>query len=388
MTDPAYPAHLPKTLPHKTSPLETFLMGVLVVMVFVVLALGAFLGLALAGFPLQGPLARLAGLEQPAPAAQPVPPVTGVETAGAQTAGEAASDTQASSTSSAAASSTGAATSSTGANATSAGMCGATGSLTILFSGVDFAGGVWPEGADAVRVVKVNFDRQKVSVVAFPRDLWVRTTSLAGLGVDYQRLGLAYDLKHQSTSGTGKQKTIAATMAVGQALYDTFGVEPEHYFTMQMSNVAEMVDALGGVEVIVPEAFVSDRGVSYPAGAQTLNGPLALEYVRTFNPGGDAARILRQNQFVWGVQKKLFRAGIVPRLPALIEQFERVVTTDLSPAQLVSLACMAEQVPPERIGLFKIDGALVAETEVGERAPVLVPDIALIRTRLAEWLEE
>ncbi len=365
MSDASYPIS-PKSIPRRRArPLEIFLLGVLVVLVFVVLGLGAFLALALAGYPLQGPLARLAGLEQPPPAA----PQTGAPGRDTAPPPDLALPTAESST-------------------PAGGMCGATGSLTILFTGVDFAGGVWPEGADAVRVVKVSFDRQKVSAVAFPRDLWLPTPGLAAQGMDHQRLGLAYEYTRQHTPGSERQKTIAATVAVGQALYDTFGVEADHYFTMQMANVAEMVDALGGVEVIVPEAFVSDRGVSYPAGAQTLDGPRALEYVRTFNPGGDEQRILRQNQFLWGVQKKLLRIGIVTRLPALLKQFERVVVTDLSPAQLLSLACMAEQVPPERIGLFRLDGELVQETDIGQRTPVLVPDAALVRVRLAEWLEE
>ncbi|RPJ37440.1 MAG: hypothetical protein EHM21_18080, partial [Chloroflexi bacterium] len=51
--------------------------------------------------------------------------------------------------------------------------CGASGSVLLLFVGADFYGGNPPLGADSARVVKVDYDHEEVTVVAFPRDLWV-----------------------------------------------------------------------------------------------------------------------------------------------------------------------------------------------------------------------
>jgi len=379
MDDYSYPAHLsgvPRKKPDRMIPI---LIGVIIILAFIVIWLGITLALALTGVPQRGPLAELVGLDQgsrPAQGLQAAPATEGSPTAAplptlAETSASAllpASDPS--------------------PTTAPAGLCGQTGSLTILFTGADFAGGVWPEGADAVRVIKVNYDTRKIAVIAFPRDLWVRTSSLSEQGVAETRLGLAYHYKKEAAAGAEKQQITAATTAVGQALYDNFGLATQHYFTLQMSNVAEMVDTLGGVEVIAPETFVSDRGVTFTAGRQVLDGPLALEYVRTFEPGGDAQRLLRQNQFIWGLQEKFRDPALLARLPALIEQFERVVVTDLSPAQMAALACAAGQTPVERIGLFRIDASLAAPAAVGQKTPALQADPALVKARLREWLEE
>jgi polyisoprenyl-teichoic acid--peptidoglycan teichoic acid transferase len=126
-----------------------------------------------------------------------------------------------------------------------------------------------------------------------------------------------------------------------------------------MANVAEMVDALGGVEVIVNESFVSDRQVTYPVGTRQLDGRLALEFVRTYEPGGDPQRLQHQNQFLWGLQKQGTSLGIVTHAPALIKQFEKVVVTDLTPRQLLDLACIVDQVPIERIGMFNVNPTML-----------------------------
>ncbi len=264
------------------------------------------------------------------------------------------------------------------------GACGSTGTMAILFTGSDTTGGVEPRGADAVRLVKVDFDKQKMMVVAFPRDLWVSTPSLGQLKIDQTRLGLAYYSKKEATNGSEKHRITAATTLLAQTLYDNFGAEPEHYLTLEMNDVAEMITAIGGVEVNIPESFISDYKISFAAGPQTLDGPRAYEFVRTYNPGGDAARLQRQNLFIKGLQARVLNAGIITKLPDLIKQFDKVLFTDLSPQQLASLGCMAKAVPQEQISFYEIGGDLVRPDGKG----ALIPDVEKIKAKLQEWLAD
>ena len=266
--------------------------------------------------------------------------------------------------------------------------CGASGSVLLLFVGADFSGGVAPLGADSVRIVKVDYDHQKVIVVAFPRDLWVQTAGLANQDINATRLGLSYHYKLNATMGAAKHKVTAGTTQVGQALYDNFGLAPQTYLTIQMQTMPAMVDTIGGVDVFVPNAFVSERNMYFPQGLQHMNGERSKEYVRTFQPGGDTARRQRQELFVRALQDNLLTAGIVTKLPAIAVQFEQAIVTDLSPQAFAQLSCMVETVPNEQVLFYEVAGNLVTVQDIGEGTPVLMPKVDQIKIMLNEWLGE
>jgi hypothetical protein len=71
-------------------------------------------------------------------------------------------------------------------------ICGQTGSMTLLVIGSDTLGSSKPNGADAIRVVKVDFDDQTIKIITFPRDLLVQTASVNKAAQLEQKLGLTY----------------------------------------------------------------------------------------------------------------------------------------------------------------------------------------------------
>ncbi len=268
------------------------------------------------------------------------------------------------------------------------GTCGTRGTLLLLFVGADVSGGVWPPGADSVRVIKVDYDQKKVTVVAFPRDLWLKTAGLKNQNIDETRLGMAYHYMMKETMGSDKHRITAATTLVGQVLYDTFGIAPQTYFTLQMDNLPEMVDAIDGVDIYNPTAFTSDYQVHFPVGQLHLDGKLAREFVRTYHPGGDDSRRERQNLFVDALQSNVIDAGLAASIPDLYKTFDKAITTDLTPKMIGELACMVEEVPREQIELHEIAGDLVTPINVGQGIPALVPKVDEVKAKLVEWLEK
>ncbi len=269
------------------------------------------------------------------------------------------------------------------ATATPVGTCNNTGQMTLLFAGADFSGGVWPNGADAVRLVQVDFSQGKIVVVAFPRDLVVQTPGLAHLNMSEQRLGLAYFYEKQATSGTDKDKIIAGTWLLAQTMQENFGVRADHYFTLQLDSVKSMIDTVGGVEINVPQQITTEHNVTFLAGQQTLNGDLSAEYVRALQPGGENARLARQNQFLQALMARVISAGIIPQVPTLLNQFSAAITTDLSPKQMVDLACMVNTLNKDQIGFHEITSSdLVTPGNNG----ALIPNIEAIKTYLAGLL--
>lgn len=263
-------------------------------------------------------------------------------------------------------------------------VCGNTGSMTILFTGADYSKGVWPLGADSVRLIKVDFDQQRVVMIAFPRDLVIKANGAAAENQGEQRLGLAYYYEQQATQGEDKDKVVAGTQVVAKALLDNFGVQPDHYLTLQFNSLEELFAAVGDVEIDNPTAFVSDYGVQFPAGKQTLTPALAAEFVRTSEPGYEEGRLARQKIFLNALQAKVVSAGIISQVPALLEQFNQVVTTDLSPKQLVDLGCMVEKVDKDKVEYYDIEGdELVTQ---GEKLSLL-PKVDAIKDLIKKAFE-
>ena len=59
------------------------------------------------------------------------------------------------------------------------------------------------------------------------------------------------------------------------------GVRVDHFVVVDFEGFKDMVDAIGGVEVCIPEAIVDPaHGINLPAGTRKLEGTQALNYVR------------------------------------------------------------------------------------------------------------
>ena len=249
--------------------------------------------------------------------------------------------------------------------------CGNTGSMMVLVLGVDNPFGGDPQGADLIRLVKVDFSQKEITIVAIPRDLWVTTGELAEHGIEEERLGLTYYYgKFYSDDDE-----IAATSVLARTIYDNFEVAPDYYVNIHMATFADMVDELGGIEINVPSRFHTPSG-DIEAGLQTLDGLMTMEYARTMLIDNEWDRWGRQHLVLLGIRDKLLDPSIWPEVPGIIEQFDELVTTDLSPEQIVDLTCMIDEVSQENITLLEIGHEMVQGGDDG--VGVMYPDVEKI----------
>ena len=99
----------------------------------------------------------------------------------------------------------------------------------------------------------------------------------------------------------------------------TTGIRLDNYVVVDFTSFKGMVDAVGGVEVCVPEDIDdNEHGITVPAGTRTLDGNEALDYVRVrhgVGDGSDIGRIRRQQAFIGahGEQGRLRRHPDPPR---------------------------------------------------------------------------
>jgi LCP family protein required for cell wall assembly len=231
-------------------------------------------------------------------------------------------------------------------------VCGETTPWNILVLGSDAGDLRGEKGSDLTRILRVDFPNRKVTVFAFPRDLWVDTTGL-GLTdptVDATRLGnVFYEARSRSTKTNAKDAMVDGTSVTARMLTNNFSISVDHYVTVDLHQIPAMVDAIGGIPINIPHQTTDPWiGMVIPAGQQTLNGAQFVAYARA-KPDSDFGRIQRNNVLIAALREKLLDPSIWGKIPQLYTQFSETIATDLSPEQINHLSCLLQEVPQDAI---------------------------------------
>src|SRR5690348_7331379 len=111
--------------------------------------------------------------------------------------------------------------------------------------------------------------------------------------------------------GHGRNKLNASYAFGGAALLintveQATGIRIDHYAEIGFNGFVGAVDAVGGVELCVPQAIKDPKAaLNIKAGCQLLDGATALGYVRTrATAGSDFDRVERQRAFLSALVKK------------------------------------------------------------------------------------
>ena len=215
--------------------------------------------------------------------------------------------------------------------------------MTVLAMGTDVRPGQHRYGlTDVMRAVRVDFRVQRVTTLEFPRDLWVKIPGIEhNLKTDHQKLNTAYAYGSPEY-GPG---LLARTLDLN------FGLQVDHYILANMNVFSDVVDALGGLDVMIPAGGIDGRTSTdrsprlvFPEGLQHLNGEQALTLARLRNVSV-FARAEHQNMVMCALRKKMEGPETILRLPGIINSFMNNIQTDLTPEQISQLACLATQMP-------------------------------------------
>jgi len=163
--------------------------------------------------------------------------------------------------------------------------------------------------ADVIRALRVDFRAQRVTVLAFPRDLWVKIPEiLDDIGTSRQKLNTAYTYGNPGLHFWDHPSQGPGLLA--QTLDLNFGLQADNYVAVSMNIFVEVVDALGGLDIMLPDGVdgrtSKDRSARlvFPPGEQHLNGEQALTLARTRNIS-IFARANHQNQVICALQEKV-----------------------------------------------------------------------------------
>ena len=173
-------------------------------------------------------------------------------------------------------------------------------------------------GSDTTILIHISADRTWAEGISIPRDSMV--APVAGCNPSGQSKVMwnaAYDVDY--------------TCTIKQFIQDT-GIPLSHYVIVNFASFQSMVDALGGVNVCLPEA-VNDSvaNIHFPAGNQRLTGLQALQYVRVrhgISDGSDTARTHRQQAFI-GAMIREAMSGSTMTNPGKLYNFLSAATKGL-----------------------------------------------------------
>jgi anionic cell wall polymer biosynthesis LytR-Cps2A-Psr (LCP) family protein len=230
--------------------------------------------------------------------------------------------------------------------------CGSSGVQNLFVIGRASPNPAGLYGADAIRLVVVDYDAPAAGILGLPNELWVDTPVLADLDVDQTSLNMVYQLVWEANANNPDHvRAQKATQALAQTIVDNFTFVPDNYVTVEEEPFILFIDNLGGVEVNLPEAVdgTMEGYGTYPAGLQTLDGLRTLNLTRLLHPSGQLEEDIwgsldRQNAVLLGMRDTMLELENIPQIPDLVKAIRRAITTDLSVDQALDLACMVQEV--------------------------------------------
>lgn len=191
--------------------------------------------------------------------------------------------------------------------------------------------------SDTIMLVNIPASRKRVVAVSFPRDLAITPMNCQAWDPETGKYGPVYDKDSGEWSDnerlTGTKLNSAYALGGPKCLVKVIqkisGLAINRFMAVDFSGFANMVDALGGVEVCTttPLDDAELGPVLTTAGRQKLDGHTALNYVRARSiateGNGDYGRIKRQQMFL----SSLLRSMISSETLFDLDRLDEVVNT-------------------------------------------------------------
>ena len=291
--------------------------------------------------------------------------------------------------------------------------------LNILLLGTDAAPGRWSVLTDVILLVSVDPADGTAVMVSVPRDTGF--VPLADRSVYPDALFPAKINGLMATAAADPEtwcpdladdpdRCGLRTIETSVGLY--LGVEIHHYALVDMAGFAELIDALGGLELCLPGRLVDPefdgslandgrtQALVLPAGCHLYDGLDALAYSRSRKgwiemPDGervlqsDFTRSDRQQQVLLALRRELAEADTLLELPGVLGAIGRTVSTDFPRDRAGELASLVPLITGPDIERLVLDYPRYVELPLEPDVNyLLVPRRDAIRDQMAETFGE
>lgn len=213
--------------------------------------------------------------------------------------------------------------------------------INILILGCDEREGETQARADVIIVATIRLEEKEVSLFSIPRDTRV---TIEGHGKDKINHAMAY----------------GGVSLITNTVENFLGIQIDHAIKVNFDGFINVIDALGGVNIDVPERMYKPlEAIDLLPGYQTLYGEDALAFVRWRGDGlGDYGRIARQQQFIAALTEKVKSMSIGQALQVLDAVMDSI-ETDMSVREMTSYATNLIGLDPENVHTYSFIGGSV-----------------------------
>jgi LCP family protein required for cell wall assembly len=229
---------------------------------------------------------------------------------------------------------------------------------------------------DTIMVLAIDAPNNRASLISLPRDLYLPIP-----GVGYSRINTAYAFGEERKPGGGLPLLMST-------IERNFGIPIERYVRIDFSGFQGVVDALGGVDVVVDCPLYDELIYRYfqvytlEPGAYRMNGEQALYYARSRKTTSDFDRARRQQRVLLAIRKRVLDGNLLPRIPALWLAMRDIVDTNLSPGDIAELARLGATLDGKDLYGMVIRYPLVTDWVTPQGGMVQLPDLPAINQAL------
>lgn len=168
-----------------------------------------------------------------------------------------------------------------------------------------------------------------------------------------------------------------------QAVNDLCGVQISEYAEINFDGLKALVDAVGGIDIYVPEGDGVDDPEAGPVviepGQQHMDGEAALTFCRARHQfaDGDYTRMRHQRMVLGALAEKILNNLDVTTVPALMNQLADMVKTSLNVTDIVSLINAMHGMDVDNMYSANLPSWAGADTYINGQSFVFVDETAL-----------
>ena len=228
--------------------------------------------------------------------------------------------------------------------------------------------------SDTIILAHLPKDRSSAQLISIPRDTWTAVPrSKEGRGGRDAKINAAY--------------AWGGVPLMVQTVEKFTGVRVDHVTMVDFAGFKEIIDALGGVEINVDQAFTSTHSLTansirhFSAGPQMMDGATALDYSRERYAfaDGDFARIRHQQQVIKAILDKAASGDLLVnpvRLNSFLSATAKAVTVDST----LDIFATATDLRGLRSGNLSFYTSPTTGTGMQGTESVVYPDLAADKT--------
>jgi LCP family protein required for cell wall assembly len=261
--------------------------------------------------------------------------------------------------------------------------------LNILLLGGDFGVGRTGIRTDTMITVSIDPDTGETAMFQVPRN-WTHAPLPEGMGIwdcnCYPELINELWIQGERHPEAFPGPREPPENAVKGVISEFLGIPIHYYALVNLDGFVDIIDAIGGVDMYVPEKIVDDE---YPlldgtltqlvieAGEQHMNGEEALAYARTRHADSDYFRMSRQRCVLEAAMEQTDPTSLILNFGKFADVIKTTTTTDipvdllpklveLLPSVDIDEVVSVRFIPPEYHLKYRDDGkpGRIANTEL------------------------